>query len=305
MIVTKIQGGLGNQLFQYATGRALSIKYNTELKLDLSFFDNPEFRKVYRLNKFNLSYKAAKESDYLHLKNKKNNSLIIRILKRLGNKKNIFYHKKSHVLENDIIELFKTENKLHRDYYLDGWFANPDYFKGNREIILKEYNADHLLSPENKDLKKDIIRNNSVAVHIRRKDYLTNTYFKTLPKDYYERAMRQIKEEVKNPIFYFFSDDTLWVKEQFSSFQNIIIIENNSITDTIWSTVGDIADLMLMRLCKHQIIANSTFSWWGAWLNENPAKQVYYPALWYNNVKAQKQFEKNSFIPIEWIKVQF
>jgi len=305
MIVIKIQGGLGNQLFQYATGRALSICYKTELKLDLSFFVHPEFSKVFRLDKFNLSYKVAKEQDFLHLKNTKNIPLVIRIFRWFGIKRYFFLHKKSHVFEEEIIELFNAENKLNRDYYLDGWFANPNYFKGIREIILKEFNADQLLSPENKVLQQDIIRNNSVAVHIRRKDYLTNTYFNTLPKEYYEIAMGQIMEENKSPTFYFFSDDIVWVKEQFSNFKNVIYIENNSIADTIWSTVGDIADLMLMRSCKHQIIANSSFSWWGAWLNENPTKQVYFPAHWYNNKEAQKQFEKNSFIPIEWIKVKF
>jgi hypothetical protein len=304
MIITKIQGGLGNQLFQYATGRALSIRKKSELKLDLSFFENPEYRKVYRLDKFNLPFTVANTSEYCHLKNIGNIPLPFRILKRLGIK--IFpYYKKTHLLENEVLSILESENKLSRDYYLEGWFGNPNYFKGIREILQKEFNACQLLNPENIILQKEIIANNSVAVHIRRKDYLTNNYFKTLPRDYYIKSMNQLTNKINSPIFYFFSDDIHWVKEQFSNLSNVKFIEKNSTSDTKWSTTEDITDLMLIRSSKHQIIANSTFSWWGAWLNENPTKQIYYPAIWYNDEKAQKQFEENSLIPPEWIKVQF
>lgn len=304
MIIVKIIGGLGNQLFQYSIGRALSILHNTDMKLDLSFFEEPKYSIVYRLDKFNLPFTIANESDYIHLKNKTDISKMYRVLKRLGFKIEPYY-KKTHIIENQVLSLYKTQNKTKKDYYIEGWLANPSYFKAYREIILKDLNADNLLSKENLILQHEVKNTNSVAVHIRRKDYLTNTYFKSLPKEYYQKSMKRAMDEIKNPIFYFFSDDIAWAKEQFSDIQNVRFIENNSIADSMWSTVCDIADLMLMRSCKNQIIANSTFSWWGAWLNENPAKQVYFPALWYNDIKAQKQFENNIFIPSNWIKVQF
>lgn len=304
MITIKIQGGLGNQLFQYAVVRALSIRFETELKLDLSFFENPEYQIVYRLNKFNLPFTIATATDYNHLKNLCNIPVLFRFLKRLGIK--IFpYYKKSHLLENEVLMLYKFKNPPNIDYYLEGWFGDPNYFKEIRETIIKEFNADHMLKPENVILQHEISSNNSVAVHIRRKDYLTNTYFRSLPKEYYIKSMEQLLNEINSPVFYFFSDDIEWAKEQFSAIQNVRFVESNSISESVWSTTGDIEDLMLMRSCKHQIIANSSFSWWGAWLNENPSKKVFFPAHWYNDAKAQNQFEINDFIPSDWIKVQF
>ena len=111
--------------------------------------------------------------------------------------------------------------------------------------------------------------------------------------------------DIKDPVFYFFSNDIIWTQNEFSNIPNAKFIVNNSVADTSYSTEGDIADLMLMRTCKHHIIANSTFSWWGAWLNENPSKRVFFPAIWYNNIKEQKHFDSQSFMPSEWIKIQF
>ncbi len=303
MIIVKIIGGLGNQLFQYSTGRALSLRINTQLKLDLSFYDNAKYRKVFRLDKFNLPYVVAKESDYNSLKNPSNIPQIYSFLKRFGIKVRPYY-KPTHIHETELLKLLKLKKKA-CDYYIDGWLSNQIYFKEYRDIILNDLNTEHLLNTENAAIYQEVKSINSVAVHIRRKDYLTNTYFVSLPVEYYEKAMNKAIEDISNPVFFFFSDDITWVKEQFSKIPNVRYIENNSFSDTSWSTTGDIADLMLMRSCKHQIIANSTFSWWGAWLNENPLKKVYYPALWYNNKNAQKQFESNKFMPSDWIKVKF
>ena len=305
MIIVKIIGGMGNQLFQYATGRALSIRYNTNLKLDLSFFNTPEYIKVFRLDKFNLKYSIANESDYIDLKNRDNIPKVIRILEQVGIK-TYPYYKRSHLVENKILSLNKSKKSLNKNYYIQGWFGDENYFNEYREILVKEFNADNLLSDENKVIQNEIKNSNSIAVHIRRADYLTNSYFKTLPKEYYLCAMKKAIEETVNPVFYFFTDDIVWVKDQFSNMENVKIMENNSTKDTVSSTTGDIADLMLMKSCKHQIIANSTFSWWGAWLNENHYKKVFYSALWYNDIKAQKQFEtNNNFVPSTWIKVNF
>jgi len=305
MIIIKLQGGFCNHLFQYATGRALSLLYDTELRLDLSLFENPETRKVYRLDKFNLPFTIADKSDYIHLINPSKIPRIIRGAKRLGLKSPMHY-KKSHVFENDVLKLFHSENSANRDYYIEGWLGNEIYFKSIKEIIIKEFNADYLLDNENLLLQKEIENSNSIAVHIRRGDYSANSYFMVLPEEYYLSAMKQAAEEIDNPTFYFFSDDIASVKNIYSDIQNIRFVERNSTPDSKWSTSGDVEDLMLMRSCKHQIIANSTFSWWGAWLNENTSKKVYYPAIWYKDAKAQKQFDtNNSFIPSTWTKIKF
>jgi len=304
MIVLKIKGGLGNQLFQYATGRALSIKLNTELKLDLTFFDDPKYSMTYRLHRFNLPFTIARKVEYSHLLSYSSRSIFSRLLKKLGIKIYPFY-KNSHIIEEAIYKIFNNNLSYDNDYYIEGWLASENYFKDYRNILLKDLDADILLNNENQNLKEIIINTNSVAVHIRRGEYLTNTFFNSIPIIYYRNAIDIISTKIIDPIFYFFSDDIKWVKNEFSNVSNAIFVENNSKFESFYTTVGDIADLMLMRTCKHQIIANSTFSWWGAWLNVNPNKKVYYPALWFNNTRAQKDFEKNDFIPISWNKVEF
>lgn len=289
-------------MFQYATGRALALHYDIELKLDLSFFDNKEFLKVYRLDKFNLPFTIAEESDYIHLQNSSDISRVFRGIKKLGFKFRPFY-KKNHILENDVLKLFNSESKANRDYYIEGWLANENYFKNIKEILVSELNADHLLHNENLLLHKEIKNSNSIAVHIRRGDYLNSNYFTTLPKEYYFNAMRNASEKIENPVFYFFSDDIQWTKTNFADFQNVRFVEHNSIADSKWSTSRDIEDLMLMRSCMHQIIANSSFSWWGAWLNKNPEKIVIAPRKWYDNKKAQSAYKSSDFIPKEWIKI--
>jgi len=305
VIFVKIQGGLGNQLFQYAAARSLSLKFETELRVDISFYEKPIYKDVhYRLDRFNLPFTIASEDDFIHLLNRMPKSFINNLFKKFLVKINPF-HKKTHLFENEIMNLSKSRQKIKIDYYIEGWFGSSNYFKDYREIFIKEFNLDNLLSKKNKTLKYQMRNSNSIAVHIRRGDYLTNLYFKNLPKEYYLCAIKRSRNEVDNPIFYFFSDDIAWTKEQFSYIDNARFIDNKTISDAFGDTPGDISDLMLMRSCKNQIIANSTFSWWGAWLNENPNKRVYYPAYWYNNSKAQMQFEENSFIPSDWIKIQF
>jgi hypothetical protein len=304
MIIIKIQAGLGNQLFQYATARALSYRYNTDLKVDLSFYNNLKNRNAYRLDKFKLPISIAEISDYDHLKNSGNIPYFFRLLKRLGISISPYY-KKTHIVENDILKLFQSGRNLIGNYYLEGWFFNIHCFQEYRGIIINDLCGSYSLSNDNHSLQNEIKNTNSVAVHIRRGDFLTNAYFKLLPKEYYNNAITLSLDLIEKPVFYFFSNDPKWVKKEFATVPNARFVGNNSVADTDFSTAGDVADLMLIRSCKHQIIANSSFSWWGAWLNENPLKKIFYPAIYYNNSKAQKQYEKNSFIPSDWIKIKF
>ena len=302
MIVAKIVGGLGNQLFEYAAARALALHFKTDLKLDLSFFNEPKFKVTYRLDKFNLPFTVATEIDYSKLKNCNKIPKPIRVLKRLGIK--IYpYYKKTHIIEQQVLELYKRRKNINTNYYIEGWLANEIYFKNIRKTLLDELNADYYLKEDNMYLNEEIENNNSVAVHIRRGEYLSNSYFKLLPTSFYENAIKKAKKIFENPTFYFFSDDIKWVKNEFSQVANAVFVDNNSIVQSFYNTVGDIEDLMLMRKCKHQIIANSTFSWWGAWLNKNPSKLVIAPKQWFTNQAAQKRYEKGNLIPKKWIKI--
>lgn len=303
MIITKIQGGLGNQLFQYATGKSLAIYLKKELFLDLTFYENPNHRKIYRLDKFKLPFKVANSSEIIKIKNSDEIPWFFRKLRRIGMPLPPYY-KKSHFIEKEIENLFRNKNRI-SNVYIEGWFAQENYFKEHRTILLNELNADGFLKGEKLDIKKEIQSSNSVSVHIRRGDYLTNPFFKSLPVDYYGKAIEMAKGSLKKPTFYLFSDDMAWVKKEYSYLADAFFIENNSFVQFPSSTVGDIQDLMLMRSCRHQIIANSTFSWWGAWLNINKEKQVYYPSCWFNDKIAQRMFETNDFIPAAWHKVTF
>jgi hypothetical protein len=301
MIIVKVIGGLGNQLFQYATGKALALKFNSDLKLDVSFYDDPKYSGSLRLTKFDFPIELAEEYECNGLKNKRGNKFI-RLLKHLGIKFPPFYQE-THLVESDVMHLFNKESSsLDSKYYIEGWFANENYFKNYRDELLKDFDMDSKLTEPNKALMNEIKRINSVAVHIRRGDYLTNNYFTNLPTEYYFKAINYFCEHIDNPKFYFFSDDIQWVKKEFVTIVGAIFVDSNANLDSANSTSDDISDLMLMRSCKHNIMANSTFSWWGAWLNNNPEKKVVVPKIWFNNLSAQANYENGNFIPAKWIK---
>ncbi len=302
MIIVKIAGGLGNQLFKYAAGRALSLKFNTVLKFDLTFFDQPKYHNALRLTKFHFPVEPAQELDWIKLVNRKGNKLIRR-LKRMGIKFPPYY-RKTHLIENDVMKLVNRKiSFLDAHYYIEGWFGNENYFKNYREVLLNEFNMDDMLSKSNKILLHEIVTSNSVAVHIRRGDYLTNRSFNNLTTEYYMKAINFIKDKTDKPFFFFFSDDIQWVKNEFAFLDEAVFVEGNSEHESVFTTKGDIDDLMLMRSCRHNIIANSTFSWWAAWLNTNPDKIIVAPKIWYKNLSAQKKYERSNFVPEQWIKL--
>jgi len=302
MIIVKLAGGLGNQLFQYASGRALSLKFNTQLKLDIRFFEQPKYRKDFRLAKFNLPFQIAEESEYKKLCNLPGNKMIRR-LKRMGIKFPPYY-RNTHLIEDDIIKLVENKSSvLPSDFYIEGWLANEKYFKNYRQVLIDELNMDHAMSAENLNLREGIKSANAVSVHVRRGDYLTNSYFSNLTRDYYQQAFRWVYENINKPVFYFFSDDIDWVKKEYAFVDEAIFVQGNSLREGTFATHSAIDDLMLMRSCKHNIIANSTFSWWAAWLNTYAEKKVLFPARWFNDAKAQHKFETGNYNPATWIKI--
>jgi hypothetical protein len=239
MIITKLQGGLGNQIFQWAYGKALSEKYNTSLFLDLNFYENQTgntFR-VFELDKFpNIKLETTK----------------------FENKQTI-----------EVIDSF-TYTELKHDknfnYYLNGFWQSEKYFYEFSEIIKNE------LEPDITTLEKlsSKMSNNSVSLHIRRTDYVTsNGYHPVQSIDYYNKALEIIGDYDQLLIF---SDDINWCKENLN-YKNMVFIENQT----------NIEDMWLMSLCKHNIIANSSFSWWGAWLNKNEDKIVIVPKNWFGD----------------------
>jgi hypothetical protein len=166
-----------------------------------------------------------------------------------------------------------------------------------KELVLNE------ISKETFKWKSEIDASNSIAIHVRRGDYMKNPYFYNLETQYYQKAIRFFKEKFSDSQFYFFSDDLQWVRNEFGGKKEYKFVDINNEKIGYFNTIKDTEDLFLISQCKHQIIANSTYSWWGAWLNTNPDKIVITPTKWSNDNEAQKKYEKGDFIPEKWIKI--
>lgn len=267
-------GGLGNQMFQYAIGRVLALKNRTSLKLDLSNYtlnsliDTP---RKYELDKFDLPISIYKK-----------NFLTLQFPPKI-------IHEISQAYDKSILNL-KGNIKL------IGYWQSEKYFSAYRDLIIKEFTFKTQPSGKNKKLLQDIIWENSIGVHVRRGDYVTiktaNECHGTCSLTYYEAAIKFIKQKVKNPIFYVFSDDIPWCKDNLIIEGKVVYIDHNH-GENSWE------DMRLMSHCKHNIIANSSFSWWSAWLNTNDTKIVIAPKLWFQARKMNSQ----SIVPQDWIKL--
>jgi hypothetical protein len=179
---------------------------------------------------------------------------------------------------------------------MSGYFQNEQYFKHIEQDIRRDFTFKHPLEGKNKMLERQLSNCRSVAVHIRRGDYIqqadTVANFVTCNKEYYQKAIAHILEKVDNPVFYIFSDDFDWVKENLN-------FEDHLVTFVDWNR-GDESyiDLQLMSLCKHNIIANSSFSWWAAWLNAHREKVVACPGKWFRDEKKNDLLK--DFYPEGW-----
>ena len=272
----KLSDGLGNQLFQYATGRSLCVKNRIPfflLNTD-SFRNNPLGRK-YGLNNFCISGKVI-DSRFVH-KLLRKDTRYNNLLKRVPGYKTV---------TEDVSVLQDLSTKTTIFTALQGYWQSEHYFKDIRPILLAE------LVPVNiHPLPHWTSEKNTVAVHVRRGDYLTETGIGALTKEYYDRAMDLIRNKVSDPLFVFFSDDIEWCKGVFRD-QRIVHFEHKD-----WSE--DYLQLFLMSKCKHQIIANSSFSWWGAWLNQNPDKLVIRAKTPFVNMA----YVHTSYYPDAWISI--
>jgi hypothetical protein len=301
LIITKLISGLGNQLFEYAIGRQLAINKNVPLKLDLSFFKGQSLRS-YKLNHYNINAEIATSTDIAPFKKEMNRyqklhqqtSFVAKVYRNIEplispkHTKNYFKEHIWWILEPNV---FKTPANV----YVDGYWQHYKYFENMQPEIFEELTLKEALdSPAAAWLAAITKDKSSVAVHIRRGDYVTdagaNYLMGVLPIDYYQNAIAYIKEKVSNPSFYFFSDDLEWVKQNIKTDANAYYVDGNA----------DYVDLDLMRQCGHQIIANSTFSWWGAFLNRNPDKIVIAPNKW----SAQDHVNKSIQLQFpSWIKL--
>lgn len=293
IIVVKLISGLGNQLFQYAFARQLSLRCGVPLKMDTTFFEDQKLRNFslhhYHINATIASSKEIERFTTKYKANKLSTSIYYKIEKYIPLNWRLYYQEKKWWLLDDNIY------KLRPPFYINGYWQNHHYYKALSPIIKNELKLKVSLKPHLKQLLNEIIRENfSVAIHVRRGDYISdkgaNQTMGVLPIVYYHKAIEIILERITYPTFYVFSDDIDWAKQNFNDEKRFIFISGNK----------DFEDLELMQNCKHQIIANSSFSWWGAFLNINPQKIVICPKNWLANA------QQNAIVEIqmpEWIKI--
>jgi hypothetical protein len=300
MIIVRLEGGLGNQMFQYATAKHLSLIQHTDLKVDLSAFDKTIYKenatwRGFQLDVFNLNVGIATAEDMKSVKNAAPD-LFEKLQYRLLRIKSIPYYRRNEVYESTPFRFDRNILKAGKNTHLTGYWQSPHYF----DAIIKNLLTDFTLR-EKPDLSTypfidQIQDQNSVSIHIRRGDYVSNPEYLKIhglcSVEYYRAAIDYICSKVSNPVFYFFSDDMEWVKKSLKTEYPTVYVSGTP-------EGKDHYELHLMSLCKYNIIANSSFSWWGAWLNTNAEKIVIAPKQWISDAG----IDTNDLIPANWVRI--
>jgi len=266
MITTRLVGGLGNQLFHYAVGRYLAEKNNTRLLLDTSSFGKYKLHD-FSLDKFNIDAE-------------------------------IVNHPRGKIYNEPHFHYYPFTKDQKDNTHLKGYWQTEKYFKDIQDIIWKEVTLKEEFDDYNNRILYKISNSNEggVSIHIRRADYtkpINQKVHGLLPIEYYKKALETIYVMFKDPDFFIFSDDIAWCKSTLGSLlgEKVTFVENGPDKNHY--------DLMLMSLCSCHIIANSSFSWWGAWLDKKPDKIVIAPEKWFNI----SPHNTKDLIPNDWIKI--
>lgn len=265
MVVVKISDGLGNQLFQYALGRSIALKRNETLKLDISSFNKNYKLRDYMLEKFNIESSDLTRIEQIKYK------VIYRYIRSIMNKTDILNPLFSNIYKDKIDYKYDKNVFETNSNYFSGYWQDYRYFNDIRSKLIKELTLKEKLNDINQATLINIKNTNSVSIHVRRGDYLNIEGQEVCDLEYYKKSIDYIKYHVIDPTFFIFSDDMTWVKQN-------ILIENIYYVD--FNSKNPEFDVELMKNCQHNIIANSTFSWWAAWLNNNNTKIVIEPLEW-------------------------
>lgn len=283
-----MSGGLGNQMFQYAFAKAYSLKHNCQVALDISFYQDWQKKsnitpRSYKLDQFSSTLPSTASAPFWARQ----------FSSRIG--------RKLHDIFFSPLILVDAERGYKKSYIADfystklfvGYFQTPRYFSEYREILLKDFILKSALSGFYKHHLEQIKATNSVSLHVRRGDYLLAQNSKihgVLTLEYYQKAVDLISAKSDSLTFYIFSDDIDWCKAHLSINAPTVFIDAQKES-------SDVGDLILMSNCKHNIMANSSFSWWGAWLNQNSNKIVVAPENWFADKARLVEWE---IYPPEW-----
>jgi hypothetical protein len=287
MVIVRLIGGLGNQIFQYALGRTLAARRESILKLDISSYRSHPLRS-YSLHNFRIREIFATSSEIRRLRG--GGWISKRLPRRLQQLNPL--RKRSYVLERSF-SFDSAVLDLPDDVYLDGYWQSEKYFKGMEDVLRREFTVRHPLTGRNRDTAALIEACNAVSVHVRRGDYVSDPHLRNLygfcGTDYYLGAARRIAETIPHPHFFIFSDEPEWAEGNLRLDHPVTVVSGND-------PAHDYEDLRLMSLCRHHVIANSSFSWWGAWLCANQEKTVIAPARWF----AGGQHDTRDLFPSSW-----
>jgi len=270
-VLVQLSDGLGNQMFQYAAGYALAARLGTECRVNDAYYARPQEKpRIYQLDRFVGAPMRITAAD-------------------LRKKFKLFKEEKEFAFD-------RRHLGFSGDVYLVGYFQSEKYFGNVPGEIRSLFGFKGAPNPENAEMAARIARTNAVSVHVRRGDYVTCPWasenFGTCSLDYYINAFRTLTQRLAKPVFFVFSDDPQWCKENIHPPADTVYVEHNH--------KGPASeDMRLMSLCRHHILANSSFSWWGAWLNPSPQKIVVAPKTW----MAAPSVRILDLIPEAWLQL--
>lgn len=292
MIITKLMGGLGNQMFQYAAGRRLACLHGVHLKLDLSSLGNEEpgiTPRSYALAPFSINADPATDEE------------IARLYQPVAGRRGRFFnwinprYRKTYIRSRNF-PFDPAILRLPDNVSLDGYWQSEKYFEDIAALIRSDFTVRAEPEGLNREIASLVGGDNAASIHVRRGDYVTDA--KTAAKhgtctnNYFMRAVELVAARVDRPHFFVFSDDPAWVGDHFRIPYPMTVVDHNGPDQAH-------EDLRLMSQCRNLIIANSSFSWWAAWLNPRPDKTVIAPARWF----ADSSIDTSDLIPGTWKRI--
>lgn len=284
MIIVILKGGIGNQMFQYAFGRYLSILWKTSLFLEKGIYLSGSTNRLFDLDIFPLSpdTKVGSIKD-IALSDFQDQNLI---------------SERKYSYDEDLVErLERRDEKMinsSKAIILDGYWQSYKYFSPINETINMDFSINSYFKGKFAILFEKIKNTNSVMINVRRGDYLNKmNYHGVVGVDYLSKAMTLITSKVSSPFFYIFSDDIAWCRNNIANESNVFFVDESYYDSKFRSY------FILMKSCSHFIIANSTFCWWAAWLANNPSKIVVAPKKWF----ATSELTSKDLIPDNWIRL--
>lgn len=277
MIISHIIGGIGNQMFQYAAGRALSHALGVGMRLDISDFSRYRIHQGFEVGRvFQAPVALADAGDVRAMLGWRAPQLVRRALRRPEMK----WLRGGCFVAEPYFGYWPALKEIRCDAYLMGNWQSEEYFLECEDLVRQDFRFREPVTGQNAELLAQIRSVNAVSLHIRRGDYVsngkTNAVHGVCSPDYYRRAVAHMVKHVDAPLFFIFSDDMDWVRSNFAlEFDHRFVFHNTG--------AESYNDMRLMSACRHHVIANSSFSWWGAWLNANRDKMVVAPERWFAN----------------------